>query len=49
MSSGMNSFNRMKQNYMPSAKTNSAKEWFKMQEEWMDKVETDQNYFDDHL
>ena len=33
---------------MPS-KTNSAKEWFKMQEEWMDKVKTDQNYFDDHL
>lgn len=26
-----------------------AREWFQMQEEWMDKVQTDPNYFDDHL
>lgn len=26
-----------------------AREWFQMQEEWMDKVQSDPNYFDDHL
>ena len=45
------SFNKLQQNMSPGIleRQEKAREWFKMQEEWMDKIQEDPNYFDDHL
>ena len=47
--SSSRSFNKIKQNYTPGTGNEKTKEWFKTQQEWMDKVDSDLNYFDDHL
>ena len=43
------SLNRLKQRHPTSNNHDKAKEWFQMQDEWMEKIKTDDNYFDDHL
>ncbi len=47
-SSASRSYDKIKENYTPSSHE-KAKEWFQMQQEWMDNIKTNQNYFDDQL
>ena len=43
------SLNRLKKKYTSTKSHNDAKEWFRMQNRWIENIETDPNYFDDCL
>ena len=43
------SLNRLKKKYTTTKSHNDAKEWFQMQNRWIENIETNPNYFDDCL